>query len=89
MNLENYTDYACFDYDSVECPLHRLGDVVINKDKEVGVIIQVHGNEEYRVDMFGNCHVDEIKMASDYQIKRYRPNLLNEGHFKPNHKKGL
>jgi len=41
----------------------ELGDIVINDKNEIGVIIQCHGNDEYRTDMWGNCSSTEIKMA--------------------------
>lgn len=83
MNLKNYKDYACFDYKSNESKLRKLGDVVIKKeDNEIGVIIQVHEEREYRTDMFGNCSASEIRLATKKEIEKYRPNLLKEGKYK-------
>lgn len=61
----------------------RLGDVVIKDGGdgiEVGVIIQCHGNNEYRTDMFGNCSFDlkygDIQKASLLNIMMNRPSLF-------------
>ena len=76
MNLKDYRLFACFNYTSTKCKFHKLGDVVINSENEIGVIIQVHEDQEYRTDMFGNCSRSEIKIATKAQIKEHRPNLL-------------
>ena len=83
MNIKNYKNYACFDYKSVESKTHKLGDVVIkdgdNGDiPEIGVIIQIHGENKFRTDMFGNASTSEVRTATDEEIVKYRPNLLNE-----------
>ena len=72
INLENYKDFACFDYISGKCSKHILGDVVINEHNEIGVIIQIHEEGEYRTDMFGNCSISEIRPATLEEITKYR-----------------
>jgi len=52
-----------------------IGDVVINPENEVGVIIQIHEENEFRTDMFGNCCSSEIRLATDSEIKEFRPNI--------------
>jgi len=78
MNVD-YKKYALFDYTSETSPKdkYRMGDVVIhNKTNEIGVIIQVHNPDEYRTDMFGNCHTDEISKATLLNILMNRPGLF-------------
>jgi len=83
MKKINHEEYALFDY--IQKPSiddeFVLGDVVINEEDEIGVIIQCHGNDEYRTDMFGNCCFDkkygDIKRASLTDITIKRPMLLN------------
>jgi hypothetical protein len=77
----NHKKYACFDYLSKESTKFDLGDVVIKKTEdssEIGVILQIHDEFEYRTDMFGNCDYTEIKMATNEEIKQFRPSLLDE-----------
>jgi len=84
MRIENYVNYGCFLYESKVsgADAYRLGDVVINEYNEVGVVIQMHDRVEFRTDMFGNTSDDEVRLATDKEISLYRPNILQEGHFK-------
>ena len=84
MKISNYQNYGMVIYENTVEPddLFELGDVVINDENEIGVIIQVHDRGDYRTDMFGNCHESEIRTATQKEIDKYRPNLLNEGKFK-------
>lgn len=87
MNVD-YRNYAKFDYKSNISPNDnfRLGDVVYKQyedgTEEIGVIIQVYGNDEYRTDMFGNCSYDktgkygDIELATKDQIRKLRYELL-------------
>ena len=59
-----------------------LGGVVYKESENaIGVIIQCHGNNEYRTDKFGNCCFDEkygnIEEAKLDKIKELRPELLS------------
>jgi len=84
MNLRNYKDYACFDYTSVKSSNHKLGDVVIKETEdgsEIGVIIQIHEETEFRTDMFGNASTSEVRIATKEEIKKFRPNVKSEGSF--------
>ena len=81
----DYREYALFEYNNIFDPndTYKLGDIVYNNEiNQVGVIIQLHGNEEYRTDMFGNCSNGEIKPATTDQAFRY---ILKTGlkHSKP------
>lgn len=83
MNVD-YKKYALFNYTQTpsEDDEFKLGDVVIKDSEdgiEIGVIIQCHGNNEYRTDMFGNCCFDDkygdIQRASETNIIKHRPSL--------------
>lgn len=78
----DYRNYALFEYtqsqESKE-DLYILGHVVFKQSsKEIGVIIQRHGNNEYRTDMFGNCCSSEIRIATIREIIVYRPKIILE-----------
>ena len=89
MNKENYKDFALFDYiqEPTSNDEFKLGDVVIGTDdetlNEIGVIIQCHGNNEYRTDMFGNCcysknpKYSNIERASITNVLMNRPSLFD------------
>jgi len=83
MNIKNYINYGMCIYDNTitENDAYKLGDVVINDEYEIGVIIQIHTPNEFRTDMFGNSSSGEVRKATDMHIKRFRPNILNEGAF--------
>ena len=81
----DYRKYAHFNYSQTpsEDDQYGLGDVVIKEGEgkeisEIGVIIQAHGNDEYRTCMFGNCCESEIRLATVEEIKTFRPQLLAE-----------
>lgn len=75
----NHNKYRLFEYENNPSKNDEfiLGEVVINEDNEIGVIIQCHGNNEYRTDQFGNCCSDNVTKASQTQILKHRPKLLN------------
>jgi len=81
--IVDHRKYAMFDYNQNPSKDDEfvLGEVVINDENEVGVIIQAHGNNEYRTDMFGNCCFDskygDIKRANLLNILMNRPSLLD------------
>lgn len=78
MRVENHKDFACFEYVSETSNRYKLGDIVFKKqDKEIGVIIQIHNDDEFRTDMFGNCDYSEIKLATQKQIEKFRPELMS------------
>ncbi len=77
MKVNNHKAFAVVDYASAECPFHQLGDVVINHNNEIGVIIQIHCRGEYRTDMFGNVSKNEISMANQQQIATFRADIMH------------
>ena len=50
----------------------------INQYNEIGIIIQMHTPNEFRTDMFGNTHKDEVKPATYEDILTFRPNIKKE-----------
>jgi len=81
MKVINEKKFAYFKYESVLSSKYRLGDIVIKESEqvpEIGVILQIHDEYEYRTDMFGNCSCDEIRLANIEEIKKYRPELIPE-----------
>ena len=80
----DHTKFALFDYNSIKCKNpFKLGDVVIKpKDydgtecNEIGVVIQIHDENELRTDMFGNEDISILKKATKKEIKKFRKDLL-------------
>jgi hypothetical protein len=84
MKVANYIAYGCFLYTTNGEETGNglsLGDIVINKQNEVGVIIQIHNQYEFRVDDFGNTDVNQCRLATETEIAAHRPNIHNEGQF--------
>jgi hypothetical protein len=79
MNV-NPKNYTLFDYVSVDCKNDfRLGDVVRKlSDNEIGVVIQIHDENDLRTDMFGNECVDNLKLATLEEVKKSRPSLYKD-----------
>lgn len=80
INFLNFVSYTCFDYTSniSKKDSYKLGDVVINQYNEIGIIIQMHSPNEFRTDMFGNTHKDEVRPATYDDILSFRPNIKKE-----------
>jgi hypothetical protein len=85
MKVKNHLDFRLFDYASGTSSQFETGDVVYkmadpvyDSEEELGVIIQVHGEHEFRTEMFGNCCSSEIRLATREEIARLRPHLLDE-----------
>lgn len=84
MNIPKYENYGFTIYESSvrATDKYKLGDIVINKENQIGVIIQVHSADEFRVDMFGNTSVDEVRLATQDEVLILRPHIFTEGRFK-------
>lgn len=79
MKVKNHKNFAFTDYNQYPTNEHKfgLGDIIIGVDSnEIGVIIQLHSDGDYRNDMFGNCSNTEIRLAKKEEIEKFRPNLL-------------
>ena len=80
MKVLDYKDFAAFDYNQTG-NIGLLGDIVTNEHKEIGVIIQVYDNEDVRTDMFGNCCMSEIRLATMEEIQEFQPDILSLIHI--------
>ena len=80
MKVKNHKEFAAFDYNQFEGEMqYNLGDIVtkISPDEtEIGVVIQIHDENELRVDMFGNASLSEITLSTKEEITKHRPKLL-------------
>jgi hypothetical protein len=83
MKVKDYLKFAMCEYNNGTSQHYELGDIVFKKadplyedEDEVGIIIQVHDEFEYRTDMFGNCHHSELSLATYEEIHKHRPYLL-------------
>jgi hypothetical protein len=81
MKVENHLFYAAFIYTNGADKTKNnfeLGDIVLREDEdgvEIGVIIQIHDDVEFRTDMFGNTNIDDCRLATIEEIKKYRPDV--------------
>lgn len=77
----DYKKYSCFDYENKDIEINpfELGAVVINDVSEIGVVIQLYeiSGGDLRTDMFGNYSTDKLRLATDPEIKKLRPELFN------------
>jgi hypothetical protein len=83
MKVENHVAYGCFIYENQTdlAGNFTLGDIVINKNNEVGVVIQIHSQYEFRVDQFGNTDISECRLATEAEIAAHRPTVFSDGKF--------
>ena len=85
MNLPNFMAYCPMFYQSSGTGISKngiaLGDVVIDKDNNIGVVIQIKAWEDkVRLDLGQNHIVGDktIRLATDEEIEKHRPNILKE-----------
>jgi len=82
MRVKNHRLYAMFKYEQNPSFLGNnleLGDIVKNEENEIGVVIQLHGNDEYRTDMFGNCVFGYgVSLATKEDIEKFRPTVFTD-----------
>lgn len=75
--VNNHNDYRLFDYENdLSNSNFELGQVLINNDNEIGVVIQLHSDGDCRTDMFGNTSLSEVRDATIDEIILYRKDLL-------------
>jgi hypothetical protein len=83
MKVTNHNKFRLFEYQNDMTNTNfELGQVVIKKefsqgDNPIGVVIQLHSDGDCRTDMFGNCSLNEIRIATLEEISELRPKLLN------------
>lgn len=72
-----YLYYTSKQEDIDESPFN-IGDVVINSENEIGVILAIYDRGEVRTDMFGVACETEIRLATIQEIVAYQDDLLPE-----------
>ncbi len=76
MKVKNHKDFAMCEYEQTVCDNpFKLGDVVYNHLFQIGVVIQIHNENELRTDMFGNACVTGLNYPSEAEVKELRPTL--------------
>lgn len=67
MIIENYLEYGCFDYESELSEVNgfKLGEVVIDQELHVGIILQIFSDGDVRCNSNGVCSSDHLKKCSD------------------------
>jgi hypothetical protein len=81
MKVKDHLKFCRFQYlSSLNPTKFVLGDVVTITDnrKQVGVVIQIHDDGDIRTDMFGNYHIDGLRLSTLDEVKEYYPKILNE-----------
>jgi len=82
LKVKDHKEFACFDYKSNKCDNpYPLGAVVIRHNEdgtEIGVVLQIHDENELRTDMFGNASLSEISPATKKEVMEFRPTLINK-----------
>ena len=81
MKVKDHLKFCHFQYlSSLKQTKFVLGDVVTITDdrKQVGVVIQIHDDGDIRTDMFGNYHVDGLRLSTLDEVKEYYPKILSE-----------
>ena len=69
--------FAAFDYESDKgVNSYKLGSIVVDEEGAIGVVIQLHGFGELRVDSNGNQDEDKIRPATLSEIQTLRPRLI-------------
>lgn len=75
--VNDHNKYRLFDYENdLSNNNFALGEIVINVDDEVGVVIQLHDDGDCRTDMFGNTSISEVRNATLEDIVVYRNELV-------------
>lgn len=81
MKVKNHLVLCCFQYlSSLNPTKFVLGDVVtiIDDEPQVGVVIQIHDDGDVRTDMFGNYHVNGLRLSTLDEVKEHYPKILSE-----------
>lgn len=76
LRVKDHTAFARFDYKSIPVSWIKTGEVVIQKEtNEIGVVLQTHGDDEFRTDMFGNESMSQVRPATLAEIRLFRSDL--------------
>lgn len=83
--IVDYRLYAMTDYFQTlitKADRFILGHVIVDQEGDIGVVIQHHGNGEYRADSNGNFHESQVRPATDKEIAEHRSELLTRTQYK-------
>jgi hypothetical protein len=82
MKVKNHKKFCRFDYESSTAPhVYQLGDVVTKESEdgiEIGVVIQLHDDGDFRTDMFGNARPSEVTLSTVTEVTLFRKELLED-----------
>jgi hypothetical protein len=82
MKVKDYLKFSRFDYKSdMSNTSFQLGDVVtkVSEDgTEIGVVIQLHEDGDFRTDMFGNASPSEVTLSTVTEVTLFRKELLED-----------
>ncbi len=89
VQVKDHKKFCHFEYESEPNPFkYQLGHVLtkdyskLYKDSEqgieIGVVIQTFGDGDFRTDMWGMSCESEVSPSSVLEIKKYRPNLMDD-----------
>lgn len=82
MKVKDHKKFCHFDYESdMSNTSFQLGDIVtkVSEDgTEIGVVIQLHDDGDFRTDMFGNASPSEVTLSNVIEIGVYRKELLED-----------
>ncbi len=82
MKVKDHKKFCRFDYESnMSNTSFQLGDIVTKSSEdgtEVGVVIQLHEDGDFRTDMFGNASPSEVTVSTIVEVLLYRKELLEE-----------
>lgn len=81
MKVADHNEYRLFDYENdLSNPNFELGEILIHNTRDegnpIGVIIQLHPDGDCRTDMFGNCSLSEVRLATEEEILEFRKELI-------------
>jgi hypothetical protein len=82
MKVKDHLKFSRFDYKSdMSNTSFQLGDVVtkVSEDgTEIGVVIQLHEDGDFRTDMFGNASPSEVTLSTVIEVTLFRKELLED-----------
>lgn len=82
MKVKDHKKFCCFDYESdMNNTNFQLGDIVTKESEdgvEIGVVIQLHDDGDFRTDMFGNASRSEVTLSTMVDVELYRNELLED-----------
>ena len=82
MKVKDHKKFCCFEYESdMSNTNFQLGDVVTKFSEdglEIGVVIQLHDDGDFRTDMFGNASPSEVTLSTMDEVDIFRNELLKD-----------